>query len=66
VPVNRHEALLLAHQGGWDEMLFVLVPLTVIFTLLVAARRRVEARRAAGTPTTVGHDQPESTNSTTP
>lgn len=33
---------LFAHQGGWDEILFVLAPLVVFAGLLVAARRRVD------------------------
>ena len=32
---------LLAHQGGWDEILLVLAPLIVFAGLLVVARRRV-------------------------
>ena len=32
----------LAHQGGWDEMLMVLAPLVVFAGLLVLARRRAE------------------------
>ena len=32
----------LAHQGGWDEMLMVLAPLLVFAGLLVLARRRAE------------------------
>ena len=31
----------LAHQGGWDEILFVLAPLLVFAGLLALARRRV-------------------------
>lgn len=31
-----------AHQGGWDEILFVLVPLVLFAVLLVVARRRVD------------------------
>lgn len=31
---------LLAHQGGWDETLLVLVPILVIGGLLAIARRR--------------------------
>lgn len=31
---------LLAHQGGWDEALFVLVPLAVFAALLAVANRR--------------------------
>ncbi|MGD9704961.1 MAG: hypothetical protein AB7V74_21395 [Acidimicrobiia bacterium] len=31
---------LLAHQGGWDEVLLVLGPIAVIVVLLMVARRR--------------------------
>jgi hypothetical protein len=34
--------LLLAHQGGWDETLLVLVPIAVIVALLHVARRRTK------------------------
>jgi hypothetical protein len=33
-------AVVLAHQGGWDEMLLVLGPIVVIVLLLRLARRR--------------------------
>ena len=36
-------AALLAHQGGWDEALFVLGPLGVIILLLRAAKKRAAA-----------------------
>jgi hypothetical protein len=36
--------MLLAHQGGWDETLFVLAPLLVIGGLLLLANRRAKAR----------------------
>jgi hypothetical protein len=45
--------LLLAHQGGWDEILLVLVPIVLFALLLVIANRRanvIEARRAADQP----------------
>jgi cyanate permease len=32
---------LLAHQGGWDEILLVLAPIAVVGALLWVARRRV-------------------------
>ncbi len=32
--------VLFAHQGGWDEMLFVLVPIGVFAGLLAIANRR--------------------------
>ena len=33
-------SLLVAHQGGWDEMLFVLVPIALFAGLLALANRR--------------------------
>jgi len=33
---------LLAHQGGWDEILLVLGPILVIAGLLTLAKKRVE------------------------
>lgn len=38
--------MLLAHQGGWDELLLVAGPVAVIAALLVLADRR--AKRALG------------------
>jgi hypothetical protein len=32
--------IVLAHQGGWDEMLFVVVPLLVFLTLQWLNRRK--------------------------
>ena len=32
--------LVLAHQGGWDELLMVLVPIAIFAFLLVVANRR--------------------------
>ena len=34
---------MIAHQGGWDEILLVLGPIAVIVGLLMVARKRVEA-----------------------
>ena len=34
---------MIAHQGGWDEILLVLGPIAVIIGLLMVARRRVDA-----------------------
>jgi hypothetical protein len=34
---------MIAHQGGWDEMLLVLGPIAVIIGLLSLARKRVES-----------------------
>jgi hypothetical protein len=33
--------MLFAHQGGWDETLFILAPVIVFALLLLLARRRV-------------------------
>jgi cyanate permease len=37
--------MVLAHQGGWDEALFVLAPLAVIGLLLWFANRRADAQQ---------------------
>lgn len=34
------ENLVLAHQGGWDEALFVLVSIAIFGVLVVVANRR--------------------------
>ena len=46
---------MLAHQGGWDEALFVLGPVAVFTALLFVAKRRAdveaaEAEHRAGPP----------------
>jgi hypothetical protein len=35
-----------AHQGGWDEALFVLIPLVLFGWLLSRAQKRAERERA--------------------
>ena len=40
--------VLLAHQGGWDELLLVAAPIVVIVGVLAVVKRRVE--RAAVEP----------------
>jgi hypothetical protein len=35
-------APIVAHQGGWDEVLLVGVPILVIIGLLAVAKRRVD------------------------
>ena len=34
--------MILAHQGGWDEMLLVLGPILIMVGLLALAKRRAE------------------------
>lgn len=36
-------AAVLAHQGGWDEILMVLVPIGIFAVLLAVANRRADA-----------------------
>jgi hypothetical protein len=40
-------AALLAHQGGWDEVLLVAVPLLVVGGLLALANRRARTQLGA-------------------
>jgi hypothetical protein len=47
---------LLAHQGGWDEILLVLGPILIIAGLLMLAKRRVERNVAATQPR---HEEPD-------
>ena len=47
----RVHAAVLAHQGGWDEFLWVAVPIVAVFGLLRLANsraRRIEVERADG------------------
>jgi uncharacterized membrane protein len=39
---------MIAHQGGWDEILLVLGPIAVIIGLLMLARKRVESAERSG------------------
>jgi hypothetical protein len=53
-------ALLLAHQGGWDEMLFVAVPILIFGSLLAVANRRasrIERRQPPSGDGRLGDDQ---------
>jgi hypothetical protein len=38
--------MILAHQGGWDEMLLVAGPIIVVVALLRMAERRARRNRA--------------------
>ena len=38
---------LLAHQGGWDEILLVVAPMVVVAGLLWIAKRRVDRAAAS-------------------
>jgi hypothetical protein len=47
-------AMVLAHQGGWDEVLFVALPLGLFAFLLFIANRKAQAQLDAeeGEPVT--------------
>lgn len=45
--------ILLAHQGGWDEYLYVLVPIVVIVMLLRVAGKRAKKIDRRGLPDSV-------------
>ena len=47
---------MLAHQGGWDEILMVLIPIAVLAGLLALARRRAD--RLPHGPTDGDHEEP--------
>jgi hypothetical protein len=49
-PLLAAHVVVLAHQGGWDEMLMVLVPILVIVGLLRLAKHRVDRRGAEEAP----------------
>ena len=63
---------LLAHQGGWDEILLIAGPILVIIGLLVVAKRRVEAAAAgaaaasADTSTTDTGDETDTSDEASP
>ena len=53
----RSTGMLWAHQGGWDEILLVLIPIVVVAWLLWLAKRRVSKavpETPAGEPTDDG------------
>ena len=47
---------LLAHQGGWDEILLVLGPIAVIIGLLKLAKKRVDRDALGKSRTPDGSD----------
>jgi hypothetical protein len=42
IPDMTASIALLAHQGGWDEILLVTVPIVAIVAVLAVAKRRVD------------------------
>jgi hypothetical protein len=56
--------VLLAHQGGWDEALLVLVPIAAFASLLVIATRRAKAIQRARQEAEAGRDAPDAGETT--
>jgi hypothetical protein len=52
--LSTASAAILAHQGGWDEMLMIVVPIAAVVLLLRVVKRRVEAQQ---TPTADGQQR---------
>jgi hypothetical protein len=50
-------SVLLAHQGGWDEILLIAGPIVIIMGLLWLAKRRVDHAASIHGP---GGHQPDS------
>jgi hypothetical protein len=50
---------LVAHQGGWDEVLLVGIPILLIIGLLVVAKRRVDAQFGSEQPDEAGQPPTE-------
>ena len=59
VPEPHVMSALLAHQGGWDEILLVAGPIAVVVGLLAVVRRRVNARVDSRVDTPVERDRPD-------
>ncbi len=51
----------LAHQGGWDEWLMVVVPLALVSALLVVANRRANQEQARRQAEEAAQTEPETT-----
>ena len=49
---------LLAHQGGWDEILLVAGPMLVVIGVLALVKRRVEAAARAAAEADTRAEEP--------
>lgn len=48
--MSGHLGVVLAHQGGWDEILLIVGPMAVVVLLLRLAKRRVDRTAAQMSP----------------
>jgi len=59
VAVSPRFCALIAHQGGWDEVLLITGPILVIAGLLILAKKRADAAaRDRHSETTTEADRP--------
>lgn len=64
--VVGHIAPVLAHQGGWDEMLMVVVPVAAFAALLYGANRRASQQLEARSQPSTDADAETSVRPTPP
>jgi hypothetical protein len=48
--VSTPLGVVLAHQGGWDEILLIVGPMAIVVLLLRLAKRRVDRTSTTMTP----------------
>lgn len=51
IDFQARAARIVAHQGGWDELLLIAIPIAIVVGLLAVVKRRVE-RAAMQSPST--------------
>jgi len=51
--------MVFAHQGGWDEMLFVAIPIGLFALVLFVANKKAKAQLEADRPERPGDSTPE-------
>lgn len=56
ITISPPELAVLAHQGGWDEVLLVGGPIVVIIAVLAVAKRRVDAIDRSGDDRPAPHE----------
>ncbi len=58
--MNPTIAVVLAHQGGWDEILLIIGPMLLVVLLLWLAKRRVDRSAAQPSPSSSNPGTPNS------
>jgi hypothetical protein len=57
--VRTRLGVVLAHQGGWDEILLIVGPMAIVVLLLRLAKRRVDRTSTTMTPPSDPPDPPD-------